>query len=109
MSRIGRLPVTVPSGVTVNLDGTTFTSKGPKGELTVELPADMEVKIDGAEITVSRPSESKEHKALHGLCRSLVNAAVVGSHEGYSKKLEIVGVGWRSEMKGKNLVLHLGY
>jgi large subunit ribosomal protein L6 len=109
MSRIGKLPVPVPGTVNVSLANGIFTAKGPKGELAVAVPADMKVEIGEGEINVKRPSDSKEHKSLHGLARSLVNSAVVGVSEGYEKRLQIVGVGWRAEMKGTNLVLHLGY
>ena len=109
MSRIGRSPVPVPGGVTVNLADGVFTAKGPLGELTVSVPESMSVAIEDSEITVTRPSDSKIHRSLHGLTRSLVNSAVLGVSQGFSKNLEIVGVGYRAEMKGKNLVLHLGY
>jgi large subunit ribosomal protein L6 len=109
MSRIGKSPVPVPGAVSVSLAGGVFTAKGPKGELEVKLPTEMKVEIEGSEVRVSRPSDSPQHRSLHGLTRSLVNSAVVGVSEGFSKKLEIVGVGWRAEMKGKNLVLHVGY
>ncbi len=109
MSRIGRMPVPLPGGVDVKLEGSLFTAKGPLGELKVDVPEGMAVDVGEKEINVTRASESKEHRSLHGLTRSLVNSAIVGVREGFSKKLEIVGVGYRAEMKGKDLVLHLGF
>ena len=110
MSRIGRMPIAVPAGVTVEVaNGNVVTVKGPKGTLTKELHPDMIIKQEGAEITVSRPSEIKAHKALHGLTRTLLNNMVVGVTEGYEKKLEVNGVGYRVQMQGKNLVMNLGY
>jgi large subunit ribosomal protein L6 len=109
MSRVGKLPIPVPGTVNVSLAEGVFKAKGPKGELTVAVPAEMSVEIGEKEITVKRPSDSKQHKAMHGLARSLVNSVVVGVSEGFEKKLQIIGVGWRAEMKGKNLVMHLGY
>ena len=110
MSRIGRMPIAVPAGVTVEVKANNVvTVKGPKGTLTKELHPDMIIKQEGAEITVSRPSEIKMHKALHGLTRTLLNNMVVGVTEGYSKKLEVNGVGYRVQMQGKNLVMNLGF
>ncbi|MGQ0720666.1 MAG: 50S ribosomal protein L6 [Candidatus Eiseniibacteriota bacterium] len=109
MSRIGRLPVAVPGGVAVAFREGVFTAKGPLGELSVRIPAEMDVKVGDGEVRVSRPSDSKPHRSLHGLSRSLVNSAVIGVSKGYSKTLEIVGVGYRAEKKGKVLVMHLGY
>ncbi len=110
MSRIGRMPIAVPAGVTVEVAaGNVVTVKGPKGTLTKELHPDMIIKQEGAEITVSRPSEIKMHKALHGLTRTLLNNMVIGVTEGYSKKLEVNGVGYRVQMQGKNLVMNLGF
>ncbi len=109
MSRIGKMPVPVPKGVTATLDGSTFRAKGPLGEMKVEVPRGTAVKIADGEITVTRESDSKQHRSLHGLSRSLVNSAVVGVSQGYTRSLEIIGVGYRGEVKGKNLVLHLGY
>lgn len=109
MSRVGKLPVTVPGGVQVKLEGGVFTAKGPKGELSVAVPAEIRVAIAEGEVRVERPSESKTHRSLHGLTRSLVNSAVVGVSAGFQKTLEIVGVGYRAEMKGKTLVMQLGY
>lgn len=110
MSRIGRMPIAVPQGVTVEVAaGNVVTVKGPKGTLTKELHPDMIIKQEGAEIIVSRPSEIKAHKALHGLTRTLLNNMVIGVTEGYEKKLEVNGVGYRVQMQGKNLVMNLGF
>ncbi len=109
MSRIGRMPIDIPAGVTVDLKGHTITVKGPKGELTRELHGDMNIAVEGNVISVTRPSDNKEHRALHGLTRSLVNNMVVGVSEGYSKTLEIQGVGYRAAMQGNKLALTLGF
>ena len=109
MSRIGRMPVSVPAGVDVKIDGTTLTVKGPKGTLTETFHHDMIIKHEGAEIIVERPSEDKMHKSLHGLTRTLIHNMVTGVTEGYSKALEIEGVGYRAQKQGKNLVMNLGY
>ncbi len=110
MSRIGRLPITVPAGVDVKIGADNeVTVKGPKGTLSRKLHSDMIIKLDGAVLTVERPSEDKQHKALHGLTRTLVNNMVVGVTEGFTKELEINGVGYRAQMQGKKLVLSLGY
>jgi large subunit ribosomal protein L6 len=110
MSRIGRLPVVIPAGVEVKLsDDNLITVKGPKGELSRRLPNDMNIAIEGAEITVTRPSELKKHKSLHGLTRSLIFNMVEGVTNGYSKTLEINGVGYRAAKDGKKLTLSLGY
>jgi len=108
MSRIGKAPIAVPSGVTVTLQGNTISVKGPKGELSRTLPADMIVTQEGGEITVARPSEEQNHKALHGLTRTLVANMVEGVTKGYSKTLEITGVGYKAEPVGKGLKLSLG-
>jgi large subunit ribosomal protein L6 len=110
MSRIGKLPVTVPSGVDVTIDGRTVTVKGPKGTLshTVVEPISVERDDDGA-ILVKRPDDERRSKAYHGLTRSLVNNLVVGVTSGYEKKLEIVGVGYRVALKGSNLEFALGF
>ena len=109
MSRIGRMPIAVPAGVDVKIDGTIVTVKGPKGTLTQEIHPDMIIEREGAEILVKRPSEQKEHKALHGLTRSLLNNMVIGVTEGFKKELEINGVGYRAQLQGKTLVMNLGY
>ena len=110
MSRIGKLPVTVPSGVEITIDGRTVTAKGPKGTLshTVVEPISVERDDDGA-VLVKRPNEEREVRAFHGLSRSLVNNIVVGVSAGYEKKLEIHGVGYRVQLKGSNLEFALGY
>lgn len=109
MSRIGNKPIVIPQGVDIKLDGHALTVKGPKGELKRTLPADMQVTIENGEVLVKRPSEEKEHRALHGLTRTLIANMVIGVTEGYSKSLEIVGVGYRATLKGKNLNLALGF
>ena len=109
MSRIGRLPVEIPAGVDVKLEGNTLTVKGPKGTLTQEFHKDMIIAVEGSTITVTRPSEAKEHKSLHGLTRSLVANMVEGVTTGFSKNLEVNGVGYRVAKQGKDLVMNLGY
>ena len=109
MSRIGKQPITVPAGVEVTIDGTTVTVKGSKGELTRTLPSLMTIEQDGSEITVSRPDDSREAKSLHGLTRTLLNNMVLGVSEGFSKKLQLVGVGYRAALKGSDLEMQLGY
>jgi large subunit ribosomal protein L6 len=109
MSRIGRLPITVPAGVDITLDGRIITVAGPKGTLTRQLPPRMQLEREGDVLTVVRPTESKMDKSLHGLTRSLVNNMVVGVTTGYRKGLEIVGVGYRAQKVGDKLTLALGY
>ncbi len=109
MSRIGRMPVAIPAGVDVKLDGMTLTVKGPKGTLTQEFHKDMNIEVGASEIVITRPSEQKEHKALHGLTRSLVANMVEGVTNGFSKTLEVNGVGYRVAKQGKDLVMNLGY
>jgi large subunit ribosomal protein L6 len=109
MSRIGRLPIPVPAEVDVSFDGRIITVKGPKGSLTRELPPRIEVARDGDNLVVTRPTENKLDKSLHGLTRTLVNNMVVGVTTGYRKGLEIVGVGYRAQKTGEKLVLALGY
>ena len=110
MSRIGREPITVPAGVTVTVDaGNAVTVKGPLGELKQSFCNELTIAQDGATVTVTRPNDDKEMRALHGLTRTLLNNMVVGVSKGYEKKLEIVGVGYRVEKKGSQLVLGLGY
>ena len=109
MSRIGRLPITIPAGVDVTIDGRTLTVKGPKGSLTRELHPDMTVSREDGTIVVTRPTEQKTHKQLHGLTRTLVNNMVVGVTDGYRKGLEITGVGYRAVKVGEKLQLSLGY
>ena len=109
MSRIGKMPITVPSGVKVNIDGNTVTVSGPKGELSRSLPGEMIIKMKGDTIEVSRPSESKKHRSYHGLTRSLLANMVEGVSKGFEKTLEIVGVGYRAEETGNNLTIRIGY
>jgi large subunit ribosomal protein L6 len=109
MSRIGRLPVAVPSSVDVTIEGRRLTVKGPKGTLTRDLHPDMTVSQEDGSIVVTRPTEQKTHKQLHGLTRTLVNNMVVGVTDGYRKGLEITGVGYRAALSGKKLTLNLGY
>lgn len=110
MSRIGKLPITIPAGVTITVsDDNTVTVKGPKGTLSEKISAVIKVEITDGVLTVSRPSDQKEHRALHGLSRSLINNMVIGVTTGFSKALEIVGTGYKAQMQGKNLVLNLGY
>ena len=110
MSRIGRMPIAVPAGVTVTIgEGNAVTVKGPKGELNETFATCLEIKQEGAEIVITRNSDVKEVRALHGLTRALLNNMVVGVTEGYSKKLEIVGVGYKVEKSGNKLTLSLGH
>ncbi len=109
MSRIGRLPIPVPSAVDVTIDGRQVTVKGPKGTLSRALHPDMSVSQEDGTIVVTRPTEQKTHKQLHGLTRTLVNNMVVGVTDGYRKGLEITGVGYRAALNGKKLTLNLGY
>ena len=110
MSRIGRLPIAIPAGVTVDIaENNVVTVTGPKGTLKKELPVEMEIKKEGEEVVVTRPSDLKRMKALHGLTRTLINNMVVGVTQGYEKVLEVNGVGHRAAKSGKNLTLNLGY
>ena len=110
MSRIGRTPIVLPAGVTVTVEADNLVSvKGKLGTLTRKLHPNMKIVVEGNEAKVERPNDEAENRALHGLTRTLLNNMVVGVTEGYSKKLEIVGVGYRAEKKGKTLVLNLGY
>ena len=109
MSRIGKKPITVPAGVDVKIDGATVTVKGPKGTLTSTFNRDMIIKTEGTELIVERPSENKLHKSLHGLTRTLLNNMVEGVTNGFSKSLDIEGIGYRAQKQGKNLVMNLGY
>ncbi len=109
MSRIGKLPVEIPKGVDVKYAGGTLTVKGSKGELTLDPHPEMTVTVDEGQVRVERPSDNKNHRALHGLTRSLIANMVEGVTEGFSKTLEIIGVGYRADMKGKGIVLNLGF
>ncbi len=109
MSRVGRLPITVPSGVTVTIDGQRVTVKGPKGELDRTMPADMILNLDGDTLTVDRPSDEKQHRSLHGLTRSLLNNMVTGVSSGFEKQLEIHGIGYKAETTNAGVRLHVGY
>jgi large subunit ribosomal protein L6 len=109
MSRIGRLPIAVPATVDVTIDGRTLTVKGPKGSLTRALHPDMILSRNDSQLIVSRPTEQKTHKQLHGLTRTLINNMVVGVTDGYRKGLEITGVGYRATLNGRKLQLNLGY
>lgn len=110
MSRIGRMPIELPSGVEVKIEkDNVVTVKGPKGTLTNKLHQDMVIQQEGNVVTVNRPSEGKMHKALHGLTRTLLNNMVEGVSKGFSKELEINGVGYRAQKQGKKLVMNLGY
>ena len=110
MSRIGRMPIAIPAGVTVTIaENNKVTVKGPKGTLERVLPAEMSIKEEDGQIIVTRPSDLKKMKSLHGLTRTLINTMIVGVTAGYEKKLEINGVGYRAQKQGKKLVLSLGY
>ena len=110
MSRIGRLPVAIPAGVTVEVaEGNKVTVKGSKGTLVRVLPAEMDIKVEDGHVVVSRPNDLKKMKSLHGLTRTLIHNMVVGVSEGYEKKLEVNGVGYKAAKQGKKLVLSLGY
>ena len=110
MSRIGRMPIAIPAGVTVTIaENNHVTVKGPKGTLERALPIEMEIKLEGAEVTVTRPNDLKRMKSLHGLTRTLLHNMVVGVTEGYQKELEVNGVGYRAAKSGKKLTLNLGY
>ena len=110
MSRIGKKPVIIPANVTVNVaEGNVVTVKGPKGELTNTFNADMIISIEGNVLTVSRPTDEANHRALHGLTRTLIANMIEGVDKGFSKELEVNGVGYRAEKKGNQLVMRLGY
>ncbi len=110
MSRIGKMPIAIPAGVTVEIaENNKVTVKGPKGTLERVLPSEMDIKMEGSEIVVSRPNDLKKMKSLHGLTRTLINNMVIGVTQGYEKKLEVNGVGYRAQKQGKKLVLSLGY
>ncbi|MBQ8532665.1 MAG: 50S ribosomal protein L6 [Clostridia bacterium] len=109
MSRIGKKPITIPAGVDVKLNGSEVTVKGPKGELKNTFNSAMNIAVEGNEIVVTRPSDAKEHRSLHGLTRTLIANMVEGVTNGYTKELEVNGVGYRAQKQGKNLVMNLGF
>ena len=110
MSRIGIKPVDIPANVEISIDKNNYAVvKGPKGKVEQQLPKAIKVEVEGSVINVSRPNDEKENRSLHGLTRTLVNNMVVGVTHGFEKSLEIVGVGYRAQLKGKKLVLHVGY
>jgi len=109
MSRIGKSPITLPKGVSVTVSDDMVTVKGPKGELKQAIHPDIKIEIDGGILTVTRPSDEKEHKAKHGLYRALINNMVTGVSQGYTRKMELVGVGYRAQSSGQILELSLGY
>jgi len=110
MSRIGKLPVVIPAGVTVTVDeNNVVTVKGPKGELVKAMHENMSIAVENNEVLVTRPNDIKENRALHGLTRALIHNMVVGVSEGFQKTLELVGVGYRAQLQGKKLVMNLGY
>lgn len=110
MSRIGNAPITVPAGVDINISGSSVTVKGPKGSLTRQLVGGISARVAEGQITVERPDDNRESRSLHGLSRALINNMVVGVTEGFAKELEIVGVGYRAELKGPSaLQLNLGF
>jgi large subunit ribosomal protein L6 len=109
MSRVGKKPIAVPAGVTVTLNGTELTVKGPKGTLTRNFHPDIKINVAENEITVERPSDNKLHRALHGTTRALISNMVTGVSEGFSKTLELVGVGYRAAKSGKGVTLSLGF
>ncbi len=109
MSRIGKKPIAIPAGVDVKIDGSKVTVKGPKGELSNTFDAAMSIVMENNEIVVSRPSDNKEHRSLHGLTRTLIANMVEGVTNGYKKELEVNGVGYRAQKQGKDLVMNLGY
>ncbi len=109
MSRIGRMPIAIPAGVDVTIDGSTVTVKGPKGTLTRTVHSNMIVEKDGATITVSRPNDDKMNRSLHGLTRTLIANMVTGVNESYKKELDVNGVGYRVQVQGKDLVMNLGF
>lgn len=109
MSRIGKLPITVPANVTVKIENNLVTVNGPKGELSRQINKDMVLKLEDGQLTVERPSDNKDHRSLHGLSRTLINNMVVGVTDGYAKNLEISGVGYRAAKQGENINFTLGF
>jgi large subunit ribosomal protein L6 len=109
MSRVGKAPISLPAGVTIDVKGAVVSVKGPKGELTQKIDPDMIVKVEDSTITVGRPTEQKRHKAMHGLYRALINNMIIGVNEGYKKEMELVGVGYKADAQNNVLELSLGY
>lgn len=109
MSRIGKMPIQVPGDVKVDIDGSRVTVKGGRGTLEQTFHPDMAIQLEDGVLTVTRPSDSREHRSLHGLTRALLNNMVTGVNEGFTRRLLVEGVGYRAEMSGSNLVLHVGY
>ncbi|MEN6351117.1 MAG: 50S ribosomal protein L6 [Syntrophomonas sp.] len=109
MSRIGRKPISLPAGVEVTMEGNNLTVKGPKGVLSWEYPADITVIKEEQQLLVTRPSDSKKHRSLHGLSRALIANMVEGVSNGFERKLELVGVGYRAQMQGKKLLINIGF
>ena len=109
MSRIGKAPIAVPAGVEVKVDGSTVTVKGPKGTLTKEFKPSISIVVDGGVVTVSRPDDEKENRALHGLTRTLIHNMIEGVTNGFKKELDVNGVGYRVQKQGKDLIMNLGY
>ncbi|MHA6669250.1 50S ribosomal protein L6 [Homoserinimonas sp. A447] len=109
MSRIGRLPIDIPAGVDIKVDGSAVTVKGPKGELSLTVASPIEVKVEDSQVLVTRPDDERESRSLHGLTRTLIHNQIIGVTEGYSKGLEIVGTGYRVAAKGNSLEFALGF
>jgi large subunit ribosomal protein L6 len=109
MSRVGKKPLELPEGVTVTINEGTVTVKGPKGELTRTFSTDMEINVEGNELTVARPTDNKEHRALHGTTRSIIGNMVEGVSKGFERKLEMIGVGYRAQKSGSKIVISAGY
>ncbi|REJ05817.1 50S ribosomal protein L6 [Microbacterium bovistercoris] len=109
MSRIGRLPIEIPAGVTVSVDGREVAVKGPKGELTLQVASPIEVAVEENQVLVSRPDDERESRSLHGLTRTLINNNIIGVTQGYSKGLEVVGTGYRVQQKGSSIEFALGF
>ena len=109
MARIGKKPVPIPAGVTVEINKNEVMVKGPKGQLSQIFSPDMAIKLDNGAVAVSRPSEQRHHKAMHGLTRALINNMIIGVSAGFTSELEVVGVGYRARIEGKDLILNVGY
>jgi large subunit ribosomal protein L6 len=109
MSRIGRVPILIPRGVTVDIHKNSVRVKGPKGEISRDFDPDMQINLEDNQIVIRRPTDHRRHRALHGLTRALLNNMVIGVSQGFTRQLQIEGVGYRAELQGKNLVLNVGY